>query len=313
MVCYKPIKGYYTKERTKTGKYAFTTNMALAQVDRKLDIPCGQCLGCRLDRAKMWAVRCVHEASLHKQNCFITLTFNEKFYQPSLDKRTFQLFLKRLRRAHPHIKIRFFHCAEYGEELSRPHHHAILFGFDFDDKELFDIRDGVKLYRSKTLESLWTDPTTKESYGFSTVGHVTYESASYVARYCLKKINGKKAQEHYLSCNLDTGECDSLLPEHITMSRRPGIARAWIDKFSNDIYSQDFVQLNERIKCKTPKYYDKIFDTLDPKTLEKIKLQRIIKAKERKGDATLERLEIREGIQERKAIKLRRGYELCIK
>jgi len=314
MVCYKPIKGYYTSERTKTGKYGFTTNLSHANVDRKLDIPCGQCIGCRLDRSKMWAVRCVHESQLHEKNCFITLTFSEEYWHPSLDKRTFQLFLKRLRRAFPQNKIRFFHCGEYGEQLQRPHHHAILFGFDFPDKELWSIRDNVKLYRSKTLESLWSDPKTKEPYGFCTIGDVTYESAAYVARYCVKKINGKKAESHYHSVNLDTGECDALLPEYITMSRRPGIARDWIEKYHNDVYSQDYVVLNERIKAKTPKYYDSIYDKIGQSThLEKLKIERRIKAKDRKEDSTIERLETRLGIQERKAKKLLRSQELCVK
>lgn len=314
MVCYKPIKGYFTHERTKTGKFAFTTNASLADTDRKLDIPCGQCIGCRLDRAKMWAVRCVHESQLHEKNCFITLTFNEKYWHPSLDVRTFQLFLKRLRRAYPETKIRFFHCGEYGEELQRPHHHAILFGFDFPDKELWSIRDDVKLYRSKALEALWSNPETKEPYGFCTIGDVTYESAAYVARYCVKKINGKKAQEHYLSADLDTGECTTLKPEYVTMSRRPGIASDWIHKYHNDVYSQDFVVLNEKIKCKTPKYYDKIYDRIchSKDELENIKVKRIIKAKDRKEDSTIERLETRLGIQERKAKKLVRiGVEQC--
>jgi hypothetical protein len=30
-----------------------------------LKIPCGQCIGCRLEYSRQWAMRCHHEASLH--------------------------------------------------------------------------------------------------------------------------------------------------------------------------------------------------------------------------------------------------------
>ena len=100
--------------------------------------------------------------------------------------------------------VRFFHCGEYGELLYRPHYHACLFGFDFSDKVLWSTRGGVRLYRSKILEKLWT-------FGFSTIGDVTFESAAYVARYCTKKITGDKADEHY----------NGRSPEYVTMSRPP--------------------------------------------------------------------------------------------
>ena len=42
----------------------------------EMEIPCGRCIGCRLDHASMWATRITMEAKGWKHNCFITLTYN---------------------------------------------------------------------------------------------------------------------------------------------------------------------------------------------------------------------------------------------
>ena len=138
MPCYKPLKAYYSKDVNESGKRSlvFTSEKALLPVE--LMVPCGRCIGCRLDRSLQWAMRCVHEASMHEDNCFITLTFDDDHLgDGSLKVSDFQNFMKRLRQAIAPKKVRFFHCGEYGAKLSRPHHHACLFGFDFPDKVLW--------------------------------------------------------------------------------------------------------------------------------------------------------------------------------
>jgi len=81
-----------------------------------LQIPCGQCVECRLKRSREWAVRCMHESSLHNDNCFLTLTYRDlpdKTAPPgavSLDYSHVQGFLKRLRARYPLDKILFFCC-----------------------------------------------------------------------------------------------------------------------------------------------------------------------------------------------------------
>ena len=185
---------------------SFVNDLKHSWVPMKL--PCGRCVGCRLERSKQWAIRCVHESQLYKDNCFITLTFDNDHLDEdsSLQLRDFQLFMKRLRKQfvppNPYEEgsieyddfqqshaIRFFHCGEYGELNKRPHHHAIIFNFDFDDKYLWK-RGTNPLWRSPTLEKLWP-------YGMSSIGKVTFESAAYVARYVMKKVNGELADEHY--------------------------------------------------------------------------------------------------------------------
>lgn len=265
-------------------------------------LPCGQCIGCRLERSRQWAIRCVHEASLYERNCFITLTFNEEHLPKtgSLDKRDFQLFMKRLRKKFG-AGVRYFHCGEYGEKNNRPHYHACLFNFDFADRTLWSVRRGISLYVSRDLQDLWP-------YGFSTVGDVTFESAAYVARYITKKVTGELQSSHYEKINETTGEIFQLKPEYVTMSRRKGIGNGWLEKYMSDVYPHDRVILRGR-EMRPPKYYDGIFELADPHGMEEIRFKRSREAKKHLKDATFERLRDREKLQLIRLQQLKRGYE----
>nr|QJB20072.1 MAG: replication initiator protein [Microvirus sp.] len=201
MACYKPIEAYRPSS-SSSKKLVFSYNPATCASNVPILLPCGQCTGCKLQRSLSWAIRCVHESKLHAENCFITLTYDPKKVPPaeagelpadtSLNYRHFQLFMKRLRKRFPEKNIRFYMCGEYGENFGRAHFHACIFGLDFPDKTKWKKGkgDNITLYRSKILEELWT-------YGFSSVGTVTFESAAYVARYITKKITGEAAESHY--------------------------------------------------------------------------------------------------------------------
>lgn len=271
MPCYSPLQAWRGK-KLPSGKREIVWKRAQradSLVDSELKLPCGQCIGCRLERSRQWAIRCVHESQLHERNCFVTLTYDQTHLPPggSVSVREFQLFMKRLRKvAGP--GVRYFHCGEYGEELARPHYHACLFNFDFDDKTLWSVRNGVRLYRSKLLESLWP-------FGFSTVGDVTFESAAYVARYVMKKVTGEPKEAHYKGLN----------PEYVSMSRGSkkigtgGIGKGWYDKFKLDVYPGDFVVLRS-MKLRPPKFYDSLYD-LDSHD-EYLKLKAIRAARSRR-------------------------------
>lgn len=270
--------------------------------DSEVKLPCGRCIGCRLERSRQWAIRCVHEASLYERNCFITLTFAPEHLPKSgsLDKRDFQLFMKRLRKRFG-SGVRYFHCGEYGEKMGRPHYHACLFNFDFADRELWSVRDGVRLFTSEILSSLWP-------FGFSTIGDVTFESAAYVARYVTKKITGPVAEDHYWRYDQKTGECYDLQPEYITMSRRPGIGRPWIEKYQSDVYPHDRVVLRGR-ELRPPKFYDSIFELASPEEMEQVKFSRECKSMKQVADNETSRLRVRELHQELRFKCLKRGYE----
>ena len=73
MPCYHPISAF----KTASGEVVFQ-ELARYGNSTPIKIPCGQCIGCKLERSRQWGVRCMHEAQMHKQNCFITLTYNEE-------------------------------------------------------------------------------------------------------------------------------------------------------------------------------------------------------------------------------------------
>lgn len=305
MPCYHPLTAYRSKAgQGANGKWPLVFRPQDGYTDLPVTVPCGRCIGCRLERSRQWAIRCVHEASLYEQNCFITLTYSPEhihrlpaFVDPetgevvwSLEKRDFPLFMKRLRKRFGD-GIRFFHCAEYGEENLRPHHHAILFNFDFSDKKIWTVRKGIRLYTSSALSDLWP-------FGWSVIGSATFESCAYVARYVTKKYMGDGADEHYYG----------RLPEHTSMSRRPGIGRPWLDRFQRDVYPHDHVVLRNNIICKPPRYYDSIFEQENPAEMLKIKSRRRLRAL-KSGDNTPDRIATRERIQIIRAKKLVRPVE----
>lgn len=249
-----------------------------AYTDLPVTVPCGRCMGCRLEHARQWAMRCMLEASMHEFNCFITLTYNDKNLpvDGSVSKREMQLFLKQIRNNYG-SGIKFYGCGEYGKKLSRPHYHICLFNFDFKDKYVHKsaavrgfrddkFRDMFTLYRSPQLEKIWDK-------GYSTIGTVNFHSAGYVARYCTKKIYGEIAEEHYGGRQPEF----ALMSRGNAKTRSNGIGRDWLLKFKNDLYPKDFLMLNGR-HLKPPKYFDRVIEQDDPKLYQKIKSRRINQA-----------------------------------
>ena len=298
MTCYHPIVAYQHRFRkTKTGKHLIDFKGGSFREWEEITLPCGRCIGCRLERSRQWAIRCVHEAQYHSENMFLTLTFNNEHLDPegSLRKRDFVLFMKRLRKyfAAEGKKIRFFHCGEYGEMLQRPHHHAITFGADFSDKKLWSTSCGFPLYRSESLEKLWP-------FGFSSIAGVSFESCAYVARYITKKINGDMADEWY----------EGREPEYVTMSRMPGIGYQWLLDHP-EIYNYDEVVIRNGFKCKPPRYYDKIFDSIAPDYMEMIKNNRKLNAQiNSEKNKIPNRLAQKEEYKKEVTKKLIRNYEI---
>lgn len=315
MACKRPKTAYRSKGgRNANGNWPITFNRNNGYTDLKVKVPCNHCIGCKLARSRMWALRCMHEATLHKQNCFLTLTYNDKYLPESgsIDVKTPQLFLKRLRKKYPDKRIRFFQCGEYGDKNSRPHYHMCIFGHDFEDKTLWQVNNGVKLYRSKSLEKLWTDPKTKESLGYSSIGDVTYQSSAYVARYITKKINGDKAEKHYEHVNKETGLVSQLMPERISMSLKPGIGKGYYDKYKKSMFNADSViykKGNQIRREPIPSYYNNIYDIENPKHMAEIKAKRKQHGLNNEKDNTDERLLVREHLETKASKKLIRTYE----
>lgn len=239
----------------------------------------------------------MHESAMHENNCFITLTYMEEHLpdRRQLYHKDFQDFLKRLRKKH---EVRYYMAGEYGPALDRPHYHAAIFGYDFPDKQyLKQTGAGEKIYTSDELDKTW-------GKGYASVGELTFESAAYIARYCVTKVTGDPAEEHYKRFD-HLGEYQ-LNPEYNRMSLKPGIGAPWLEKYQADVYNYDYVVVNG-VETRPPKYYDKILDYKDPDRLEELKWERIIRAQERALDNTVERLLDREHVAKAKLTKLKRG------
>ncbi len=247
---------------------------------------------------------------MHEENCFITLTFNPESLDArenpwSVDVRDFQLFMKKFRKIlaalDPPEQIRFFHCGEYGDRTGRPHYHACIFGFDFSDKRLHSQPNGQNLYTSEILEGIWEQ-------GFCTVGSLTFESAAYVARYIMKKITGDNAADHYQHFDPETGEISQLKPEYTTMSRRPGLASGWLQKYQTDVYPSDQIIMNGK-SLKPPRFYDNKYQLTDPTKYAQLKKNRISSGKKHLDNNTYERLKIRHYIKTEKLKQLPRNLD----
>lgn len=265
---------------------------------RWLELPCGRCIGCKLERGRAWSIRITHEAQLFDSNLFLTLTYAPECLPASLSLEypDFQGFMKRLRRRLVGVSvgpdggrpIRFFCCGEYGEETGRPHFHAILFNAHFKDQERLFNGD----FRSSVAESLW-------DRGDVRFGVVTPGRAAYVAGYTLKKA--KEAAYGDSVVNRVTGELSDRRPPFVVMSRRPGIGAWWYRRFAGDVFPADRAVQDGSI-FKPPRYYlNKFKEEGDPGDLEVIMEKRYARASEHPEESTPARRAARKEFLERRS------------
>lgn len=307
MPCYHPVTAWRSKQLNANGNRPLVFVEAQGLDNSQLEIPCGQCVGCRLDNARSWAIRLMHERHYHDLCCFLTLTYDAHNLPnpPSVDHRHFQLFMKRLRKYHHYAnpdapKIKYYMCGEYGGNTNRPHYHAIVFGLDFADKRKWKKgKRGDQIYTSEKLNELW-------GLGYCWIGSVTHQSAGYVARYCLKKVNGDRADEHYSIVNKDTGEIVLLNKEYMAASN--GLGLAHFEEHHQQMYIRDSCVVAGN-QVPVPKYYDRKLKAINPELLEDIKLRRKERAIVRKVDNTPERLAVRKAVKEAQVALLKRELE----
>jgi len=285
MPCFFPLQATFTVRRDGKKHIKFSNaNARLFQQGAKMlgenniSLPCGRCMGCRLEKSRQWAVRCLHESRSYEDNCFVTLTYSSEHLPPgnSLCRKHVQDFLKRLRFKFSDSKIRVFYCGEYGDNLGRPHYHLCLFNFNFKDRVKWKKVGDYWYYISKDLSDLWT-------FGHSTVCDFSFETAAYVARYCTKKVNGTLAKLYY----------GGRTPEFAGMSLKPGIGKLWYDKFAkSDLFPHDNLVVRGAV-CKPPRYYDILRDRDDPDGFAKAKEARQKLGEDLSDNSTFKRLATR--------------------
>lgn len=283
MSCYHPMIGRYDGISPSTGKphYKMSPHDLYSTKQCKHDprdvmIPCGQCIGCRLDKSRQWADRMMLELDHSKVAVFLTLTYDDERLplsmteNPTLRKKHLQDFLKRLRYYYPSKEIRYYAAGEYGDTTGRPHYHAIVFGLDvsdFGDAELYKVNEYAQpLFISDHLASdIW-------QFGNCLIGPVSWQTCAYVSRYCMKKLNGEYA--HYVYDEFD------LEPEFALMSRRPGIA-GYFPADHPDTWQQRRQYISDPhgvrniTRVELPNYLLKQLEAVNPDLYKQIKLQKM--------------------------------------
>ena len=163
-----------------------------------------------------------------------------------------------LKNFHPK-KIRCMHCGEYGSKKQRPHHHAILFGFQFPDlKEIYE--NGKRYYTSEILSKLWT-------FGIHRIGECTYNSCAYVSRYVTKKINGNNQEVYY----------NGRKPEYITYSTKPVLGASYFKKNYKEFVNTQLISVvaDKKYECHMPKSYDNLLKKIDKDLYNDMKEKRV--------------------------------------
>lgn len=237
----------------------------------QFQLPCSKCLACRLDYARQWAIRCVHEAKMFgNNNCFITLTYsNEHLESPRLQYRDFQLFMKKLRFAYPNQEMGVFVTGEYGDKNKRPHWHAIIFNWSPPDPDEPSVNErGDTTYTSKVLSKLWAK-------GKCNFGEVTFHSAGYVARYAAKKLTHGNDQDH----------------EYHPISKKSSkyaIGKRWLEKNYKDVFNHGKLIIKtdgKYVESSIPRYYEKWLKGHQPKFWQRY----VTETKQRQITASSER------------------------
>lgn len=205
MTCYYLRPAWFSRDKQgniirdengKTGRPKFTHKGT--QLDPDVEIPCGKCIGCRASQARDWGVRIHHESLLHKENSFITLTYDPEHLPDDgkLSVHHAQKFIMRMRK-HGY-KLRYYLAGEYGDKHGRPHYHAAIFGHDFLDHAY---PDDNGYYRNPELTKIW-------GQGDVLCAPLEPASAMYVAGYINKKVGDEDV--------------------FALQSRRPPIAKQWV-------------------------------------------------------------------------------------
>ena len=242
-------------------------------------LPCGKCLECRLAYAREWAIRCVHEASMHEKNIFLTLTYNdESLKSPKLIYSDVQNFIKKLRKR-PYSKdgqfvhksedpepMGFFVTGEYGEQTKRPHWHLIVFNYEPNDgMHKYTHVSGDVVKTSATIDKLW-------GKGNAEYGPVNKETAGYCARYAAKKLTHGNDGEH---------EYEPISKK----SSKHAIGKTWLQKNFRDVFNYGKLVLEDGTEVPIPRYYEKWLKEHQPvewlSYIQRIKLGRLLEAQTR--------------------------------
>lgn len=246
MTCFHPLKMYkprYAQLDIPPKDYYALKKLSFHKSDfrEEIQVPCGHCLGCRLDHASMWQTRIMMEQKNWNSCYHITLTYNnphlhKKYGLTQLNKKDLQDFIKRLRYYFEGFEewvnpktgeyekpLRYYASGEYGNEGERakiggnPHYHIAMFNLKLNDLKLYKLnKHGDPIFKSKTLNKIW-------GKGFCTIEELNFETAGYVARYVQKKAGIKPHKRKYtgkIRKEMRVDERNGHLYEHIIKEQK---------------------------------------------------------------------------------------------
>lgn len=250
----KVLKDNYNGDKTLNLPQFFTVDRSITIIQ----VPCGKCIGCRMDYSRSWADRMTYHVIGKKDySYFLTLTYddvhlddlehsdNYDLYSTNLDH--VSAFIKKLRNRFRDDHIDYFYSSEYGDNSFRPHYHMILYNLFIPDLHFWKCNDnGDPIYTSEIIDKLW-------GRGFVTVSHFSWRGAAYTASYVEKKRDGRMLCE-YTAVGLE--------PEKCRMSRRPGIAYDYYCDNAADLWNNNGLAVDRDVnssgKLGLPRYFRKL-------------------------------------------------------
>lgn len=211
-------------------------------------VPCGQCMGCRIDRSRMWTERIVHESQYWDSSCFVTLTFRDELSLAprrwSLDKKVLQDFWKRLRYERGNERLRYYACGEYGDRFGAAHYHAIIFGGEACGECFCCNSDARRRGRPPDDETFCGALVRAWPLGFVHVSGVGPECAGYVAKYVTK---------------FDTRDLGGRVEPFSVMSQ--GLGARWCFDHWRELWKEVGYRRKGRI-VSLPPYYQRYMDRI---------------------------------------------------
>lgn len=274
-MCFNPLPALRLSDNSVVitpYKEYIPNHIKLSSVKEFLEVGCGQCLECRLQRAREWSARCVVESQLYDYNYFLTLTYADNFLpvtnsytgeilqHATLDYRDIKQFNNSLRKyfsRRGHDGIRFFVAGEYGDKTFRPHYHMLVFNLPLYDLQFYKKSElGDVYFNSPLLDRIWRR-------GFVVVGEFNSKSAGYTARYTLKKLKDLYDIEKF--------DKIGVVPEFVRCSNRPGIGRVWFEKNKDKLFEQGFIDVSDgsqSLRVYPGKYFKSLYKESNPGAYE---------------------------------------------
>lgn len=264
-------------------------------------VPCGMCKDCRLEKAGQWAARCIHEAQMYDENCFLTLTYAPEHLPKdgSVHKKHLSDFMRKLRRSfelpgwypsldaagrlqwyksrrkkyldqngNPKCKVKKGYSREVrffacGEYGEKlGRPHYHLILFNYDFPDK-EIMRGGQLKWTKTHFERGNVHALYISKSLSTLWGKGFCTIGEVTFDSAGYVARYVMKKVTGDIDLQADYYNGKNPEFCLMSRMPGIGMPWLKKYYKDVYPKDYFTINGHRK-RPSRYYDDFLQKYHP-------------------------------------------------